>query len=970
MKLARVTAAAIAALVIATGAAHAGPVIGAIGALVGSLAGGGFFNALIGILINVGISLLERALKKKDTGDQQPIGVSGSLQVGGDNPISFIMGQYATPGSLEYANTWGGDNQTPNAFLVQVISLTDMPAAALAGVFVDGESVTLISADATSVGSPVQEYRVDGQDFLWVKFHDGSQTVADSYLTSKFASVTGRDWTTDMIGRGVAYAIVTARVNRELFPNGIPQFKFVVNGMKLYDIRKDSTNGGSGAHRWSDPTTWEYSINPILMIYTLFRGVYYGSQWVYGMQDLAQLRLPAASWIAAANVCDQNVAITGGTEKRYRAGIEIQVNRQVLDVVEELCKACNCRIADIGGLYKPTVDVAGSGVYAFTDEDIVITEGQQYEPFPGLESTYNAVHASYPEPREAWESKDAPPRFFTPLEATDDNRRLIADIALPTVPYPRQVQRLMYALIQNERRFRKHLLPLPPEAWLLEPNDIVEWTSTVNGYDSKLFIVDAIDGAVTYMQNVALREVDPTDYDWSTDFELPDSVGYLGPVRPAPQAIVDWFAEGVTITGSTGKQRAGIHLEWDGNQDDVQAVLFQVRMRDTQAVVLRNGSTDDVAAGAVDISANIFSSTDYQVRGRYKPFSGRATLWSDWINVTTPATPYTDIIAGLEELNEDIINYLKERNDDFDDRFAKVDTYLRNMVALSSNDVLDRRIIVKNLGKLTASFRQEVAVRVTADEAFVAYQTETSATLDDLAAGIAANTSGFNELTSQVTTLGNTVTAQSTLNNQVQSYLNSLQAQVTAAGAAFNTLVGRVTLNEQGVTNLQQNIAGVNATIGNLSAQVIGQASSVTALTAQVNSFQGQITAVADRTTTVEARTSRGTAKGLFAITSQSGPSGVLVRLQFGARVTEDGNTFNSGAYLDVTATGSQWVFDATRFIITNQSGKFLPFVFEGGVLKLAGAQIGKLEFDQLVSTNGKLILRGYGNFADITLTN
>jgi hypothetical protein len=38
-----------------------------------------------------------------------------------------------------------------------------------------------------------------------------------------------------------------------------------VHGLKLYDPRLDSTNGGSGSHRYNDPTTWTYSNNPILI---------------------------------------------------------------------------------------------------------------------------------------------------------------------------------------------------------------------------------------------------------------------------------------------------------------------------------------------------------------------------------------------------------------------------------------------------------------------------------------------------------------------------------------------------------------------------------------------------------------------------------------------------------------------------------------------------------------------------------
>src|SRR5690606_3078668 len=92
--------------------AHAGPVgiaIGAVASAIGSLGAIGQF--VLGVALKVGLSLLERARQKS----QEPRGVQGQIQVGGDNPLSFIVGTYATAGSLEYVNTWGNSGKTPNA---------------------------------------------------------------------------------------------------------------------------------------------------------------------------------------------------------------------------------------------------------------------------------------------------------------------------------------------------------------------------------------------------------------------------------------------------------------------------------------------------------------------------------------------------------------------------------------------------------------------------------------------------------------------------------------------------------------------------------------------------------------------------------------------------------------------------------------------------------------------------------------
>lgn len=154
-------------------------------------------------------------------------------------------------------------------------------------------------------------------------------------------------------------------------------------------------------------------------------------------------------------------------------------------------------------------------------------------------------------------------------------------------------------------------------------------------------------------QIVAVREADPSDYDWNpaTD-ELPSSVGFLGPIRPEPQPIIDWFAEG-EIAEIGGKKRSGIRATWDGDQVDVERVIWEVRRADTLEVVL-TGGTDAVRRGSAFISENLFSGTNYEIRGKYVPGSDRRTEWPDWLPVRTPDQPFTDVYVDidLDEITE------------------------------------------------------------------------------------------------------------------------------------------------------------------------------------------------------------------------------------------------------------------------------------------------------------------------------
>lgn len=622
--------------------AHADPIsaaIAAIGNFLGSISIG---KLVLTVAINIGLSLVEKALAKKE--QPQPAGTKLEISMGDDHAMSFIIGSYATAGKRKYAGTWGEDGKTPNAYFTDVIEIGSLPNRAgergLTSVWIDDQKVGVLwdEPHPDGRGFPVQQYRVKNKDYLWIKFLDGTQTNADPYLMAKFGSHAERPWKPTMIGRGCQVVILTSRYNTELF-RGVPAGLFEPHPLPLYDVRKDSSVGGNGGHRWTDPSTWEPSSNPAVMTYNLARGVYYGSEWVYGGQNIGAFCLPAANWMAAANACDASVPLDGGSsEPAFRAGYDVQCDQEPLDAISELLKGCNGRIAEVGGIFKMLVGTPGAAVYSFTDDDIIVTEEQDFQPFPSLSATYNAIEATYPEPAEKWATKDAPGRYNADLEAQDGNRRLPAQVQLLAVPFANQVQRVGLAMIQDYRRFRVHQISLPPDAYPLEPNDVVSWSSARNGYDEKKFLVVKVEPQPNFLIVVTLKEVDPADYDWHPGLQLPTAVGWLGPITPPSQPMIGWTVEPSTIKDAGGiDRRPAIKISCAPDLDDVAGVWVQVRLKETGDVVFDSDSNPYASPYSWLISGQwTLANTDYEARGRYLPKSNRATDWSAWLTVKTP----------------------------------------------------------------------------------------------------------------------------------------------------------------------------------------------------------------------------------------------------------------------------------------------------------------------------------------------
>jgi hypothetical protein len=644
------------------------------------------FVVAASLATSIGLSYAVRALSGQPKQSTDSFGVQGKLAGGGDVPRSFGLGYHTTAGSLVYANTWGSGYDTPNAFLTQVIAVSDLPGEKLVGLWVNGARVTLALGDALysnfgdgSLGYPVPEYvrphNGEGSPtpHLWVKFYDGTQTVADGAVQN--ASSTERPYGASHVGKGICYAVVHA-FNDENLWSGFPALKFELSGLPLYDPSKDSTVGGSGAQRYSDRTTWggDGDNFPAVQIYNLLRGFTYGSTWLYGLQNTNAARLPVANWITQIEKCRATVIGASGAEPTYRTGGQIDVSAQPANAIEAILTGCQGRLSEIGGFYKIHLGAPDTPTFTFSDDDILSSEPQTYRPFFALADSVNGIQATYPDPAQGWNNATAPAYYRTDLEARDGNRRLMASPSFDFVPYPEQAQRLQKSAIEEAQRARTHSLTLPPAFWIVEPGDVGQWTSVRNGYSAKQFRVDAAVDRANLDVGLSLTEVDPSDYDWNTGTDFtPVTGGGTISNPPAPQAIDSFDAQPYTLVDADGiARRPAILISW-GVQPGIAAVQFEVRLASDGSSVTR-GRSDRPTAGNLIITQSILPAVAYQVRGQFVPSTPRDMLWSGWIDVTTPDVRFSlaEFDAALTAQVTTIATALQDQVNDALTRIASV----------------------------------------------------------------------------------------------------------------------------------------------------------------------------------------------------------------------------------------------------------------------------------------------------------
>lgn len=682
---------------------------------------------LLGTALMVGGTLLSNALKppQAEAQAQRDPGVSLSVQIGGNNPLTFVVGNFATAGHRTYSGSWGNDGDTPNAYYVDVLELANVPLTALTGFYAEGERTTILWGEAhPEYGYPIQQGRTGAGDHLWVKFYDGNQTVADPYLVSRFASHPSRPYGTDMVGRGTAYCVVTQRYNRELWQGRTPGMLFEVNGMKLYDIRKDSSVGGSGTHRRNNPATWEFSRNPYVIAYNVaFMGVYVGDEWVWGLQKLPESRLPRSAWISAMNEADRTIAAWGGAPQ-FRIGAEISVDMQPADFLDQVAKSSLGRFIEVAGSYKPRCGLPGAAVWSFTEGQLSVSDPRTHTPFPGLEATHNTIRPTYTEPGEAWRTKPAPDATDALMIASDGNRELVTGLTFPYVTDNEQVQRLAYSYLHDGRRFKQLQATFHPLSWLLEPGDVIDGTLISEGYVDKSFEILEMSGRRTFMQTITLREVDPADFDPPADAYQDWSVGPIETIYPPAQEVTGFVAYPTSIDDDDGTpRRPTIGIMYDGNKDDINAVHVIVRLKLSGAVVFES-EIPYAQPYNVKLNGVFLPNTLYEVAIKYVPFTTRETVFTEYQDVLTDNIkmvagldydPFVGLV-GWEDLKDDLKGYEEWSGISIRDL---IEEQQANAVLTGGQDLAAamqfselRREVALSVGALSATFEETITTAV------------------------------------------------------------------------------------------------------------------------------------------------------------------------------------------------------------------------------------------------------------------
>lgn len=272
-----------------------------------------------------------------------------------------------------------------------------------------------------------------------------------------------------------------------------------VKGALLYDPRRDSTvPGGSGSHRANDQTTWAWvsddvGRNPALQLLWYLLGWRIQNadtgQWMLAVGlGLPVARIDLPSFIAAANLCDEPVALAaGGTEPRYRSDGVFSEGDDPSLVFENLLAAMNGVLRDAGG--KLVLDVLhndlGSPVLDLSADDVI---GEfTWLQTPPIDQYFNVVRGQYVDASDEglYQMADYPD---VALAAPDGIERP-QPFNLPMVQSASQAQRLVKQYLQRAQYPGTFTATFLASAWQCQVGSVIRLTFPALGFSNKLFRV-------------------------------------------------------------------------------------------------------------------------------------------------------------------------------------------------------------------------------------------------------------------------------------------------------------------------------------------------------------------------------------------------------------------------------------------------------------------------------------------------
>lgn len=453
----------------------------------------------------------------------------------------MLIGRGVTKGSFVYGATHGQQKK----YWSQVFALADHRCDGIEALWINGENVLNGVTLAHGVRTALSAFNSGGTR-LWVTWYDGREDqTADSYLVSE-TSGQSMAWTSDHRGRGVSYFIVT-----HLWDSDNPEdfeYEAQLRGARLYDERKDATNGGSGSHRLANPATWEFTTNSEVALRHYMLGINTSNggavQWFGVGADPDFLDEQSTSADRAAD-CDDLVDLkAGGSQKRFESNGWIRASDDHKSNVEKLAGAMVGEPVDQGGRVRIFLAEPQTPVIELLDEDLVDDEPSEVSANARARDVLNSLEGRYLDSLNKFDAVDYPPVSVAAYIQTD-GESITGTWNQELETSEERAQRKALAYLNRTRRTFELTEVFGLKAKDIKSGDWITRKSVLRGFpDGKKFIADEVNKSADGSIEIVMLEVDESEKAWAKE----DAQNLAQPVGDPPAGSQALPVPSITIT--------------------------------------------------------------------------------------------------------------------------------------------------------------------------------------------------------------------------------------------------------------------------------------------------------------------------------------------------------------------------------------------------------------------------------------
>lgn len=592
---------------------------------------------------------------------QQTVTVNGTLE-----PRRIVYGQVRASGVVAFYGTSSTTGSTQD-YLWYVISLAGHQCDSIGDVILD--STTILAANINAVTGVVTQAPFTGFLNIW-RLTGSSTEVVQPDWDAAFTAIG-----TNHIGYGVSKLVIRMKRSTTAWPNGAPSnFQALISGKRVYDPRLDSTNGGAGAQRLTDATTWTFSANPALCAADYFTGgsIYYSVATpvaVLGM-GVPTARVNWSFVSAAANECDQVVNLpASATQLRYVIGAVLScgdTHDTNLDVI--LATMIGQRIFSQGQyrIYAGEYDAPGVTI---TDNDLTI-DGYTVAGATTGTDLYNTVVANYYDPARDWQNVQCAVRTQATFVTADNNQTLLRTVTLAGVTNEYRAQRICEVLKKQSRNMIVATLNLKLTGVKIAPWETFNLTLAEQGWQNKVFRAQAVE-----MDLANRRIIVTAKEESSSPYTDPLTTDYAAPNTIAPSSTAEAPDDPAGLTAIS--EAYGISFNWTASQYFAPGSVYEL----WEYTASTPFSSATLLANGITTTSYFLPKTDnvtryYWIRANFKgltsnPYPGvtgvagvalfgaaAPTLWVARGNCVVNGTSFQKVAGSTFAWNSDVYSLL------------------------------------------------------------------------------------------------------------------------------------------------------------------------------------------------------------------------------------------------------------------------------------------------------------------------